>query len=140
VGSRNLNKAMQMLQQMETQGASSVGVMATLHNSLREMAYLGACLHQREARIEDGRFGKYIFTDEEAKEGFQRLVGDKTRSPFRIYQLGRQAKSFTPRQLDQMLRLSADTYDAFFRSSTSQFEQLRLLMVKLFYDCMRKSA
>lgn len=141
VGSRNLTKAMQMLQQMETQGANEMGVMVTLHNTLREMAYLGACVHQREARVEDkGRFGNFIFLNEEAKEGFQRLVGDKTRSPFRIYQLGRQAQSFTPGQLDRMLRLSADTYDAFFRSSTAQFEQLRLLMVKLFYECMRKSA
>lgn len=141
VGGRDLTRAMRMLQQMETQGANEMGIMVTLHNTLREMAYLGACVHQRMARVEDkGRFGKFIFLDEEAAAGFQRLVGDKTRSPFRIYQLGRQAQSFTPGQLDRMLRLSADTYDAFFRSPTSQFEQLRLLMVKVFYECMSKSA
>ncbi|WFB34926.1 DNA polymerase III subunit delta [Kiritimatiellota bacterium B12222] len=141
VGSRNLPKAMEMLQQMETNGLPAVGVMATLHNSLREMAYLGACVHGRDARVEEnGRFGKFIFTNPEAQAGFQLLVGDKTRSPFRLFQLGRQAKNFSPRELDRMLRFSAETYDAFFRSSTPPYEQLRQLMLRIFYECMRKSA
>lgn len=141
VGNRDLNKAMHMLQQMETNGLSSVGVIATLHNSLREMAYLGACIHAGDARVDDrGRFGKLTFLNPEAEEGFQRLVGNKTRSPFRQFQLGRQAKNFSPRELDHMLRFSAETYDAFFRSGTPQFEQLRILMVRIFYECMRKAS
>lgn len=141
VGNRDLNKAMKMLQQMEINGLSPVGVIATLHNSLREMAFLGACIHSGDARVEDrGRFGKLIFVNAEAEEDFQRLVGAKKRSPFRQFQLGRQARNFSPRELDRILRFSAETYDAFFRSGTPHFEQLRLLMVRIFYECVRKSA
>lgn len=141
VGSRDLGRAMALLQQMETSGLNAVGVMATLHNSLREMAYLGACVHRGEARVEDrGQFGKYIFLDPEAQAGFQLLVGSKTRSPYRLYQLGKQARNFSPRELDQMLRFSAETYDAFFRSGISHFEQLRLLVLRIFYECVRKTA
>ncbi|MGA0334438.1 MAG: DNA polymerase III subunit delta [Kiritimatiellia bacterium] len=38
VGSRDLGRAMSLLHQMETGGLNAVGVIATLHNSLREMA------------------------------------------------------------------------------------------------------
>lgn len=141
VGTRNLSKAMTLLQQMETAGLSEVAVIATLHNSLREMAYLGACLHSGEARVEDsGRFGKFLFLNPEAEAGFQILVGSKTRSPFRLYQLGKQARHFSPRELDKMLRFSAETYDTIFRSAIPKYEQLRLLMLRIFYECVRQVA
>ncbi|MDF3130154.1 hypothetical protein P0Y35_13185 [Kiritimatiellaeota bacterium B1221] len=141
VGTRDLGRAMQLLQQMETSGLSSMGVMATLHNSLREMAYLGACVHAGEARIEDrGQFGKFIFLNQDAEAGFLLLVGGKGRSPFRLFQLGKQGRNFSPRELDKMLRFSAETYDAFFRSGIQQFEQLRLLILRIFYECVRKTA
>lgn len=141
VGTRNLSKAMALLQQMETAGLSEVAVIATLHNSLREMAYLGACIHAGEARVEDkGRFGNLIFLNAEAEAGFQVLTGSKSRSPFRQFQLGKQARNFSPRELDRMLRFSAETYDTLFRSSIPKFEQLRLLILRIFYECVRKSA
>lgn len=141
VGRRDLGQAMQLLLQMETGGLSPVGVIATLHNSLREMAYLGACIHGGDARVDDrGRFGNLIFLNQEAEAGFQLLVGSKTRSPFRLFQLGKLARNFSPRELDRMLRFSAETYDSFFRSGVPQFEQLRLLLLRIFYECVRKSA
>jgi DNA polymerase III delta subunit len=141
VGTRNLSKAMTLLQQMEAAGLSEVAVIATLHNSLREMAYLGACLHAGEARVDDrGQFGKFIFLNSQAEAGFLILVGSKSRSPFRLFQLGKQARNFSPRELDKMLRFSAETYDTIFRSSIPKFEQLRLLMLRIFYECVRQVA
>ena len=141
IGSRDLAGGMALLSRMETQGANPVAAMAMLHNSLREMAYLGACLHQGAAQVEDkGRFGNYRFTDPEAEAGFQAVTGGKNRSPHRLFLLGRQSRVFTVRQLDRMLRLSADTYDGFFRRPLSHFEQLRLLLVRISYECGRRSA
>lgn len=141
IASRDLTRAMAMLRQMETQGLSPIGVIATLHNALREMAYLRALIQQGAARVQsDGRFGKLVYQDEEAREGFQRVVGDKKRSPFRQFQLGRQSMAFTPGQMDHMLRLSARTYDRMFRASLSQYDLLRVLMLSIFHDCIKKSA
>jgi len=141
IGNRDLGRAMQLLQQLETQGASTVGVMAMLHNSLREMAYLGACVHERKASVrERGQFGQFEFSDPEAEAEFQVLVGDKKRSPFRLFQLGRQGQRFTRGQLDRMVRLSAETYDAFFQSSAAQYELLRILILRIFYECSEKAA
>jgi len=141
IATRDLNRAMRMLQQMETQGLSSIGVIATLHNTLREMAYLRALIQEGAAAVQsNGRFGKLVYRDPGAEEGFRRLTGDKKRSPFRQFQLGRQSQAFTPGQMDRMLRLSADTYDAMLRSPFPQYELLRILVLRIFYSCVKKSA
>ena len=135
IGNRDLSGAMNLLQRMETQGSNPVAAMAMLHNALREMAYLGCCLHQGAARLEDkGRFGSFIFTDPGAEAGFLQVTGEKKRSPHRLFLLGRQGKRFSVKQLDRMLRLSADTYDGLFRRPLSHFEQLRLLMLRIFHE------
>ena len=96
---------------------------------------------QGEARVDDrGQFGKFIFLNSQAEAGFLILVGSKSRSPFRLFQLGKQARNFSPRELDKMLRFSAETYDTIFRSSIPKFEQLRLLMLRIFYECVRQVA
>ena len=141
IGEKDLAGAMRLLQRMENQGANAVAAMAMLHNSLREMAYLGSCLHQNAAQlVEKGRFGSYTFTDPDAEMGFARLTGDKKRSPHRLYVLGRQGRRFTVRDLDRMLRLSADTYDGFFRRPLPHYEQLRLLLIRMFFECGSKAA
>jgi DNA polymerase III delta subunit len=141
IATHKLDKAMELLGRLENQGASPIAVIATLHNSLREMAYLRALIGEGSARVEsNGRFGKLIYTDPEAKEGFQRLVGDKTRSPFRQYQLGQQSQRFTVGAMDKMVRLSSDTYASMFRSPLPQFELLRTLVLNIFYQCIKKSA
>jgi DNA polymerase III delta subunit len=135
IGAKDLSGAMRLLQRMETQGVNPVAAMAMLHNSLREMAYLGYCLHKGEAQIQDkGRFGNFRFTDTGAEAGFHLITGEKKRSPFRLFQLGQQGKRFTIRQLDRMVRCTAETYDGFFRSPLSHFEQLRLLILRLFHE------
>lgn len=136
IGEKDLAGAIRLLQRMEHQGANAVAAMAMLHNSLREMAYLGACLHQNAARIvEKGRFGTFTFTDPDAEMGFARLTGAKTRSPHRLYVLGRQGRRYSVKDLDRMLRLSADTYDGFFRRPVPHYEQLRLLLIRIFFEC-----
>lgn len=141
IGARDLPGAMCLLQRMETQGANPVAAMAMLHNSLREMAYLGACIHQGDARLQEkGRFGSFLFTDPEAEAGFQHITGDKKRSPHRMYLLGRQGRGFPVRQLDRILRLSAETYDGFFRRPLSHYEQLRLLLLRIFHECGPRQA
>jgi DNA polymerase-3 subunit delta len=135
IGSRDLPRAMELLARLETQGASPIGVMATLHNALREMGYLRALLGEGAARLEEnGRFGKLVFLDEAAKEGFQTLVGDKTRSPFRLYTLARQSRAFTTGQMDRMIRMSSETYARMFRSTLAQYELLRMLVLSMFFQ------
>ena len=141
IGAKDLSGAMMLLQQMEMQGVNPVMAMAMLHNSLREMAYLGSCVHLGDAQIQDkGNFGTFRFTDPDAEAGFLLVTGDKKRSPHRMFLLGRQGRRFTIRQLDQILRFSADTYDGFFRRPLSHFEQLRLLMLRIFHECGPRTA
>jgi DNA polymerase III delta subunit len=141
IGAGDLAGAIELLQRMETQGVNPVAAMAMLHNSLREMAYLGTCLHQGAAQIQDkGRFGNFRFTDPDAEAGFLLVTGEKKRSPHRMFLLGRQGRKFSIRQLDRMLRISAETYDGFFRRPLSHFEQLRLLMLRIFHECGPRAA
>jgi len=135
IGSRDMPRAMDLLSRLETQGASPIGVMATLHNALREMGYLRALLGEGAARLEEnGRFGKLVFVDGDAKEGFQTLIGDKKRSPFRVYTLARQSRAFTVGQMDRMIRMSSATYARMFRSTLGQYDLLRILVLSMFYQ------
>jgi hypothetical protein len=54
--------------------------------------------------------------------------------------LARQSLSFSVAQLDAMLRLSAEAYSQMFRSSLPPFEQLRLLILRIFYGTLGKTA
>lgn len=134
IGRRDLPRAMDLLSRLETQGASPIAVMATLHNALREMGYLRALLADGGGQLqENGRFGKFTFTDEAGREGFQALIGDKKRSPFRLYQLARQSRGFSVGQMDRMIRMSSKAYGRMFRSSLGQFDLLRILVLSIFH-------
>jgi DNA polymerase-3 subunit delta len=134
IGNRDLPRAMDLLSRLENQGASPIGVMATLHNALREMGYLRALLAEGAGRLEEnGRFGKFVFVDETAKEGFQTLIGEKSRSPFRLYTLARQSRGFTLGQMDRMIRMSSETYGRMFKSTLGQYDLLRVLVLSIFY-------
>lgn len=139
--SKDLNRCMDLLARLETQGASPIAIIATLHNSIREMAYFRGLLARQSVRLEgQGRFGKLIWVESEAKENFQRLLGDKTRSPFRQHQLARQSMGFSVGQMDLMVRLSCETYAGMFRSRLPQMEQIRVLILKVISQCVPVSA
>jgi len=141
LAAKDLNRCMDLLSRLETQGASAIAVIATLHNSIREMAYLRGLLARQSIRLEgQGRFGKLIWVESEAKDDFQRLLGDKSRSPFRLHQLARQSMAFSVAQMDRMVRDSSDTYAGMFRSRLPQMEQVRILILKVISQCVPLSA
>jgi len=141
LASKDLNRCMDLLARLETQGASAIAVIATLHNSIREMAYLRGLLARQAIRLEgQGRFGKLIWVESEAKEDFQRMLGDKSRSPFRLHQLARQSMAFSVSQMDRMVRASSETYAGMFRSRLPQMEQIRILILKVISQCVPLSA
>ncbi len=134
---RDLPMALRILQQMEQQGPTYVMLIAILHNTLREMAFLGALLDQGAVAF-GGSGLKY--RDAEAEREFALLTGEKTRSPWRQAQLARQSQQFSVAQLDAMVRLSADTYHQMFRSPLPQFEVLRLFVIRLCYMSRGRAA
>jgi DNA polymerase-3 subunit delta len=135
IGNRDLPRAMDLLARLESQGASPIAVMATLHNALREMGYLRALLAESAVRLDgNGRFGKLVFQEPAAQEGFQILIGDKKRSPFRLFALARQSQGFSLAQMDRMIRLSAETYARMFRSSFSQYELIRIMVLSMLFQ------
>ena len=81
----------------------------------------------------DGRFGKFAFADASGRDGFQALIGDKKRSPFRLYQLASQSRAFTAGQMDRMIRQSSHAYARMFRSSLGQYDLLRFLVISLLF-------
>jgi DNA polymerase-3 subunit delta len=137
IAARNLGLIMGIFQRMETEGESNVMVMAVLHNTLREMAFLRALLEQKAVSVSDRGL---VYREPAAEAEFQTLTGDRARSPWRQAQLARQSLSFSVAQLDAMLRLSAEAYSQMFRSSLPPFEQLRLLILRIFYGTLGKTA
>ncbi len=133
LGNRDVAGLMEMLGRMEQQGVSAVAVMATLQNSLREMAYLRGLMDSKAARLEmgSGGFGKFVYADPAAEAQFTEVAGGRKRAPFRQFLLAKYARNFRGGVLDRMLRLSSEAYAQLFRSPLDPYEQLRVLLLRM---------
>ncbi|MCC5847312.1 MAG: hypothetical protein JJU29_04385 [Verrucomicrobia bacterium] len=133
VAKGEVDRALWLLKQMETQKVSSIAVVAQLHNQFREMALYRGLLAKGMARLSSGssRFGNKLELDASGAEAVAVVNGDRKSSPFRQAQLAGQSMRFSPAQLDRMSRMTAEAYRQQFLSGLPGFLQLELLVLRL---------
>jgi len=134
VAEQNLDRALYLLQQMETQKVSPIALIAQLHNLFREMALYRSLLGQGLARLEtgSGRFGnKFHVSGQEVNDLNTSINGGRKPSPFRQAQLAAASMRHSLGRLDRMVRMTAEAYRQQFLSGLPGYLQLELLLLRL---------
>ncbi len=133
VAKGEVDRALWLLKQMESQKVSPIAVVAQLHNQFREMALYRSLLANGSARLSSGssRFGNKLELDSAGADAVAVVNGDRKSSPFRQAQLAAQATRFSPAQLDRLSRMTAEAYRQQFLSGLPGFLQLELLVLRL---------